>query len=1080
MSYKLSPSNQHVKVVDLMNEFSEKISSLMNKQVAKFRNVKVNCELFGLYTLKQQEVLDIKSFQTKYEILSPGTDVAELYKKFVEILDRKESEFQEKDSGWVLVKFLHVEVNFVKFNPLKASSYVKLPIEIIHKKAVINVMNFDEFCFGWAVASALVVPNGNPQRVASYPDFRTLCNWDGITFPMKLTDIGKFEDNNNISVNVYGLEEIIEQGTRKIEVVGPLYYTKKKQNTHINLLLIENNTGSQHYCWIKNFSRLVSTQLTTRHGAKYFCDSCLHYFRNEQLLQRHVTHDCNYVYTKLPTHNATIDTTGAITYDNVLKFNNFHKKMSVPFVIYADFESLLIPVHTAFPNPKDPFTVKTCKHEPYAFAYYIKSTENDEWSRLKLYRGVDAARTFINWLESDIHQIYSNHLKESKPMLPLTAPELVEYVTAQQCFICKKEFGNPGNPKVKDHSHLTGRYRGAAHSTCNLNYKIPNFIPIFFHNLSGYDAHLFIKQLALEKEEVDIIPQSKEKYITFSKRLLVDRTPKENGKMEDVYLRVRFLDSYRFLASSLDALAQTLADEQCTSLRKFYSDDQKFNLARVKGIFPYSYVDNYTKLSERCLPKKEDFYDTLREQHISKEDYQRATSTWSTFQCKSLGDYSDVYLSCDVLLLTDVFENFRVLCQKIYDLDPAQYITAPGLAWDAMLKHTQVELELLTDMDMYHFFKKGIRGGVSTCTKRKSLANNPYIPSFNSKNPTSYIMYLDSTNLYGYSMREYLPRTGFTWLSSEAVDSFNVLDIPDDAEEGYVLEVDLEYPDNLHDHHNDLPFCPKSICPPGSTSSQKKLIPNLNDKTAYIIHYRNLKQCLKHGLVLTYTHRILKFQQSPWLRSYIDLNTRLRNEVNTKFEKDFYKLMNNGVFGKTMENVDKRRNIRLLTHWENIGKRLGLEAYVAKPTFKQVTRFTEKLYAIELSKTAVVYNKPVYVGFTILDISKIVMYRFIYEVLRSKYEQNVKLLYTDTDSLIVEIQTPDVYEDMKMQINEYDTSNYKKNNRQNIPITTSVVGKMKDEFGGTAVHSFYGAGAKCYCVNVGDQIIKKLKVCENM
>ncbi|KAK4881338.1 hypothetical protein RN001_004657 [Aquatica leii] len=325
MSYKLSPSNQHVKVVDLMNEFSEKISSLMNKQVAKFRNVKVNCELFGLYTLKQQEVLDIKSFQTKYEILSPGTDVAELYKKFVEILDRKESEFQEKDSGWVLVKFLHVKVNFVKFNPLKASSYVKLPIEIIHKKAVINVMNFDEFCFGWAVASALVVPNGNPQRVASYPDFRTLCNWDGITFPMKLTDIGKFEDNNNISVNVYGLEEITEQGTRKIEVVGPLYYTKKKQNTHINLLLIENNTGSQHYCWIKNFSRLVSTQLTTRHGAKYFCDSCLHYFRNEQLLQRHVTHDCNYVYTKLPTHNATIDTTGAITYDNVLKFNNFHK-----------------------------------------------------------------------------------------------------------------------------------------------------------------------------------------------------------------------------------------------------------------------------------------------------------------------------------------------------------------------------------------------------------------------------------------------------------------------------------------------------------------------------------------------------------------------------------------------------------------------------------------------------------------------------------------------------------------------------------------------------------------------------------
>ena len=264
--------------------------------------------------------------------------------------------------------------------------------------------------------------------------------------------------------------------------------------------------------------------------------------------------------------------------------------------------------------------------------------------------------------------------------------------------------------------------------------------------------------------------------------------------------------------------------------------------------------------------------------------------------------YLELYNETDVLLLADVFENFRDICLENYKLDPAHYFTVPGLSWDAALKMTKVELELLTDIDMLLMVEKGIRGGVSMISNRYSKANNKYMSDkFNPSEPSKYIQYLDANNFYGAAMSMKLPTHGFKWMNDKELLVWRKIPC--------ILEVDLEYPNKLHDLHNDYPLAPEKIT---CKNKVKKLIPNLGNKEKYLFHYENLKQYLSLGLRLTRIHRGIKFEESEWLKPYIVMNTKLRAKANNNFEKEFFKLMNNSVFGKTMENIRNRVDIKLV------------------------------------------------------------------------------------------------------------------------------------------------------------------------
>ena len=337
---------------------------------------------------------------------------------------------------------------------------------------------------------------------------------------------------------------------------------------------------------------------------------------------------------------------------------------------------------------------------------------------------------------------------------------------------------------------------------------------------------------------------------------------------------------------------------------------------------------------------------------------------WETFEMKNVEDYHNLYNRVDVLLLTDVFENFRDICIKNHKLDPAHYYTAPDLAWDAALKVTEVKLELLSDMDMLIMVGKGIRVGVSMISNRYEKANNKYMGDrFDDKEPSKYITYLDANNLYGWAMSKPLPTHGFKWMKVNEVETWE--------KHSCILEVDLEYPKSLHNLHSDYPLAPEQI----EVNKVLKLIPNLGDKKRYILHYENLKQYLSLGLKLTNIHRGIKFEERQWLEKYIALNTDLRTVAKEEFEKDFFKLMNNSVFGKTMENIRNRVDIKL------VNDKKQAEKLSVKPNFNHCNIFSEDLDAIHMKKTELVFNKPVYLGMCILDLSKTLMYDFIITIL---------------------------------------------------------------------------------------------------
>lgn len=653
----------------------------------------------------------------------------------------------------------------------------------------------------------------------------------------------------------------------------------------------------------------------------------------------------------------------------------------------------------------------------------------------------DVAKRFVNEVTGIARRI-QDLLKTNKHII-MTEQERIAHKIKDACNSCQNGFSEK-NQKVADHCHLSGKFRQTLCTTCNLKIKTPNFVPCFMHNLSNYDAHFIVTESGYDPKTMWVIPNSEEKFISFSKHV-------------DKYFTIRFVDSYRFMASELSSLAANLVTP---GLKKFKETAKVFlpkdlSLVTRKGVYPYEYTSSWSKLDETVLPPKTEFFSTLNENHVGDNDYEHAQKVWNHFDCKSLGEYSDLYLKIDVLLLTDVFENFRDMCILTYNLDPVYYYTAPGFSFDCMLKYTDIKLELLSDYDMHLFFEKSIRGGLTQASMRYAKANNENTSDYDATKPKSWLVYQDCNNLYGWAMSQYMPYGGFKWVEP-TLDGLETLTNTSDI--GRVYEIDISYPQHLHDEHNDLPFLPENKISPGS--KVKKLLATLEDKKNYnILHYRNLQQAITNGLIVEKVHRVLEFRQSEWLAKCIHLNTEMRKKAEDDFEKDFFKLLNNAVFGKTMESMRKRMKMELVA----CPKRL--QKLINKTTFKHCITYNENLAAVSLENKIIKFGKPIYIGFAVLDVSKTLMYDYHYNTMKKHFTDNLRLMYTDTDSFVYHIMTNNFYDDMHNKpglLERMDTSNLPHEHPCYTPSRKKIPGLFSDETNGRIMTEFIALRAKSY------------------
>lgn len=1038
---------RHKDLFEFLDDAKKAFKIRIKNALKKHGSVKVNGTLYCNFELVKADEIkqELKHFVTKSQPILLSTDLDRWYQDniYEEVLTKAE-EFADRDSGWSMTEIVNLTFNINKYSPISGGTFFELPKFIQNKKAVINIQSDDEYCFLWAITAALHPATSNVCRTSSYPDPKTLLKFQGIHFPIKIKDIKKFEKMNNLAINVYSLEKkevvpaYLSASELKIDRIHLLML--KEEELENDVLLIsedesdfsaDDELNKYHFCLIKNLSRLVSSDISKKKCKYHICDRCLCHFYEENSFLRH-REDCENVVKQCKMKFPSPDRA-------LLYFKNHHCKEYVPFCVFADLETLLIDSNEVGGGVYQ-------KHEPYSIAYYAYCAYDEKLSSFDMYEGADCIQWFIKQMRN-LAVAYHNKLRMPEPMI--LTPEIIEkFASTDRCHICELPFTDANDIKVYDHCHLTGRVRGLAHQSCNLNYKDPTFIPVVFHRLSGYDAFFLIKDvLTLYPGKLSLLPVNKEKYISFSK------------SFDDLKVSLRFIDSWRHLASSLSKLADILHDDDKKITRSYYKNDEEFKLVTKKGTCPYDYLSSWDKLKETALPPKESFFSKLNNVEISDEEYSHAQKVWDTFNCKTLSDYTQVYLRTDTLLLSDIFNNYRKKCMQIFSLDPLYFCTAPALSFQAMLKFTGVQLELLRDPEMFLFIEKGLRGGLCVCSHRYSKANNKYMnEKFNPDEPSSYIQYLDVNGLYGNAMISHLPYGGFEW-----VNDFD-LNTPDDGEYGYILEIDCETPRELFDAHKDFPMCPDHGKPP--YSKQSKLLATLEPKKFHVLHYRILKLYIKLGLKVTKYHRILKFKQSPWLKKYIDTIMDLRQKSTNAFDKNFYKLCINSIFGKTLESPRKYKNIKIARSFEG---RNGARAHIASPSFHSCTIISEDFILIELNKTSLMFDKPIYVGFTILDESKITMFEFFYFYLKRKFGNNVILNYTDTDSFIITVYVDDLYEHIAEDIDRFDTSSYPVDNQYKIPLVNRcVLGKMKDETHGRVVVEFVGAKPKMYAYDVMD------------
>ena len=954
-------------------------------------------------------------------------------------------------SNWIVKTINHIAIRLVRYNVFKggANQFV-LPPELAHKHSLLNIEVESEECLKYAIIASLhhtEVDQYHKNRSAQYQQFIQRYNFTGVTFPASVEDIMRFQINNkNIAVNALMYIEAVKDHPAKIV---PLYHPPLgivKDRRLATILLVKD-----HWLPITNLNRLLSHG----HDHNAHCYRCLKNCYYPDRLEIHLTKCFNTLgqMTTMPAAD-----------NNYKKFDDWNKMQSPPFVMYADIEAIL---------EKPDNTQKILQtHVPCAVGSYLVPHKdlNFPAQDVVFHQEADCVDKFCVYLEEKARELYIYGKRLcNKPQNRTQLEELI-FEAASNCEYCKVSFNY--EQKVWHHCHISGKLIAAVCQRCNTKiHQSITCLPVFFHNLKNYDMHsLCIAGLSKRKSwHLKPIAQTKEKYMTLTAKFQVDKDAANNP----IFYEIRFIDTFQFLTSSLDRLSSTLKHDDMKHtllLRDSYQldDDVLFS----KGIFPYSYLDSDDKLDDGQLPPIAEFFDSLRNQLVVTDaEYARAQKAWIQFQCFSFNDYLLRYLEVDCRLLADVFENFRATIIDDHELDPANFFTLPQLTFAAAFRYG--ECHLLTDEDQYEFFETGIRGGMT-------FVNTHHVKA----SPQVSISYWDENNLYGNALRQLLPTSGFQWLTEEEIAALDWHSIATDGEFGYTLMVDLEYPREIHDKTQDFPLAPEAKhitedmltpfmleqwaarCEMRGYSTafrpEKKLLMTCQNKKEYVVHFKLLKFYLEMGMKISKIHRVIKYRQTNIFCKYIDDNSHKRQAATNDFTKDLYKLLNNALFGKTMENVRGRKDYKL-RNTEQGGRK-----DTSKPQYIRTHKFSDDLLLNELLKLEVKLDKPIFIGQAVLDLSKLIMYELRYKTLTS-YEQEfngrIEVIGGDTDSLFCKITNIDLHNVLHPAMKRdglLDTSNYPLNHTLFSNNCKAKLGCIKDEVEGEKIVEAVLLKPKCY------------------
>ena len=1059
----------------MAREFEGSTTEEVLRAIRKLRAIKV---MLGMTcTLRKDGTRDLMVL-TKWGVMTALTNAdADAAREFFDdsfaYVNEEFENYCVNGSGWTIESVDKLDLQIVQYRPGRGGSHMESPAWIVAKKCCINVKNKDQDCFRYALTAAVDRPAANAERPSYYnkPERRNLFNLSGIDMPAKCCSrtFQRFEAQNpKYSLLVW---QCPMQSASRGDLF-PAYISPHEDRERIILVLLyegeaeSEETAKSHYITVSN----VNALLRVDSNYEAHCLRCLHTFagaNSKANLERHMQNPCGNKVCEFPTPGK----------NDMLKFDDFDKKLKVPYAIYADFEAGFDA------SVKKKLGKSTERLNEHIANSYTLTTTGPGGGAIKkycqFYRGGNPALHFLETAQRIAEEL-KTRMQKFRIRPPLSELDEGLWVNSEYCHLCERggftEYGKQEGfvgkdgtvvkagtirktDKVRDHCHVTGEYRGAAHNKCNLKARTNYKIPVFFHNLKGYDAHLLFTSIGDVDGKLTVIATNTEKYVSFSIGNLV------------------FKDSMQFMEGGLAKHAKNLpADKFRQTKALAVESGVDLDLLKQKGIYPYSWVDSDEKFAIDSLPPQKAFHNDLENEPCSDEDYKHAQAVWEAAKCKNFGDYHDLYLKLDVALLTDVFENFRNTCHATYGLDPAHYFTFPGFAWSAMLKYTKVEVQLLTDPDMYIAMEEAKRGGVCAVSLRHAKANNPRCDGYDESISDTYIHYLDANNLYGWAMVQKLPIRGFKLGDIGKWNMDRIRAMRDDASHGAFLCVDLEYPPEIHDLHNDFPLCPERMKIPRKWLSPyqealvgkhysdcEKLVPNLRDKSKYWIHYRNLKFALEHGLKLKSVHRVLEFQQEAWMKPYIELNTQLRTAATNEAAKDLFKLANNAVFGKTMEDMRRRRDIQALRNDSN-----SFRKWVAEPTYQGRKVVSENLVIAERAKKKIKLFKPMFVGAAVLDLSKLHMWAFWYDYIKPKYGADARLCYTDTDSLVIAIttKTDPMLEFVGSDGSMFDTSDYAPGHPQQSDDNKKKLGKMKDEAMGVAISEFVGLRPKLYAMRL--------------